>query len=211
MTIDGVAAGVRAGGRRAGGALERVRAATARAHRELDGGLDVLHRPWGAGEHRLWLELTLGLLAPAEEGLRRWAAADPGVLDVHERARAGMAREDLLALGAEPAEVAAVPRCPLVPQPATRAQALGVCYVLDGSTLGGKLIRSALVAAGVPQEACTSLTGHPGAGRRWRGTTAALEALGTAGDAAVEEAAATATAVFEAYRRWLAPLAGRPA
>ncbi|WP_432570767.1 biliverdin-producing heme oxygenase [Kineococcus sp. SYSU DK005] len=211
MTIDGVAGAVRTGGRRAGGALARVRAATAQAHEDLDGGLDVLHRPWGAEEHRRWLELNLGLLDPLEESLRRWAAADPGVLDVAERARAGMARADLLALGVPPREVAAVPACPHVPVPTTRAQALGVCYVLDGSTLGGKLIRSAVVAAGVPEQACTSLTGRPGAGRRWRETTAAVDALGGAGEEAVREAAATATAVFAAYRRWLAPLAGRPA
>ncbi|WP_432509009.1 hypothetical protein [Kineococcus auxinigenes] len=136
MTTDGVAGAVRSRGRVAGGALARVRNATARQHEELDGGLDVLNRPWGADVHRRWLELTLGLLEPLERGLARWAVADPGVLDVAERARAGMVRDDLRVLGALPGEIAAVPSCPGVPVVASRAQALGVCYVLDGSTLG---------------------------------------------------------------------------
>ncbi|WP_432484429.1 biliverdin-producing heme oxygenase [Kineococcus esterisolvens] len=209
MTTDGVAGAVRAGGRAAGGALARVRSATARAHEELDGSLDVLRRPWDVDVHRRWLELTLGLLEPLERDLSRWAATDPAALDVAERARAGMAREDLRALGAQEEEVAALPLCPDTPAITTRARALGVCYVLDGSTLGGKLIRGAVVAAGVPERACTSLVGRPGAGRRWRGTTAAVDAQGAAGEPAVEEVAAAAVATFDAYRRWLAPLAHR--
>ncbi|WP_432501600.1 biliverdin-producing heme oxygenase [Kineococcus arenarius] len=211
MTTDGVAGAVRSGGRGADGALARVRSATARQHAELDGGLDVLDRPWGAQVHRRWLELTLGLLDPLERELARWAAADPGVLDVVERARADMVRDDLRALGALPAEIAAVPECPGLPVVAGRAQALGVCYVLDGSTLGGKLIRASLVASGVPEAACTSLVGRPGAGRRWRGTAAAVDALGRPGDPQVEVMAATAVETFAAYRRWLAPLAHRAA
>ncbi|MCI2238196.1 biliverdin-producing heme oxygenase [Paenibacillus sp. TRM 82003] len=207
MTTDGVTGVVPAGDRRPGGALAHVRAATSRAHEELDGSLDVLHRPWDVDLHRRWLELTLGLLDPLEASLARWARTDPAALDVAARARAGLARGDLRALGADEAAVSAVPLCPDVPGAADRAQALGLCYVLDGSTLGGTLIHRTAVAAGVPERACTSLVGRPGAGRRWRETAAAVDALGAPGDAAVEEMTATALAAFAAYRRWLAPLA----
>ncbi|WP_337059940.1 biliverdin-producing heme oxygenase [Kineococcus sp. G2] len=207
MTTDGVDGARPARGRRADGALAHVRAATAQAHEELDGGLDVLHRPWDVELHRRWLELTLGLLDPLEASLERWARTDPAALDVAARSRAGMAREDLRALGADGAAVDAVPLCPDAPTAAGRAQALGLCYVLDGSTLGGALIHRTAVAAGVPERACTSLVGRPGAGRRWRETAAAVDALGAPGDAAVEEMTATALAAFAAYRRWLAPLA----
>jgi heme oxygenase (biliverdin-IX-beta and delta-forming) len=192
----------------AGGALERVRAATAVAHQRLDTGLDVLQRPWDVDVHRRWLSLTWGLLAPLERGLAAWAATDPAALDVGERARADLARADLRELGAGDDELAALVECPDVPVPATRAAALGVCYVLDGSTLGGRLITRAVVAAGVPPRACTSLTGREGAGRRWRDTAAAVDAVD---DHAVGEVADAAIATFAAYERWLAPLSRRPA
>lgn len=204
-TVDGndVRRGAGPGGP---GALERVRAATAAAHERLDAGLDVLQRPWTLDVHRQWLSLTWGLLAPLERGLAAWAAADPGALDVRERARADLARADLRELGVDDAELAALAECPDVPVPTTRAAALGVCYVLDGSTLGGRLIARAAVAAGVPPRACTSLTGREGSGRRWKDTTAALNAVD---DDAVDEISDVATATFTAYERWLAPLSAR--
>ncbi|NAZ74824.1 hypothetical protein GTQ99_05210 [Kineococcus sp. T13] len=189
------------------GPLARLRAATAQAHERLDSSIAVLERPWGVREHQRWLELTWGLLAPLERGLAAHAATDPGMLDVGQRARADLALADLAALGVGPERTGALRECPHVPVPRERAAALGVCYVLDGSTLGGRLIADAVVRAGVPAAATRSLTGREGAGRRWRETTAAVDA---AGPQAVEAMAAAATATFTAYERWLAPL-GTPA
>jgi heme oxygenase len=186
------------------GPLGRLRAATATAHQELDDSLGVLERPWGVERHRRWLSLTWGLLAPLERGLAAHAAKDPGALDVVSRARADLALADLRVLGAGDDDLAALPECPDVPVPADRAEALGIVYVLDGSTLGGRLIAEAVVAAGVPVAATTSLTGHDGAGRRWRETMAAVEA---AGADAVPAMSRAALATFAAYRGWLAPLA----
>ncbi|WP_432513120.1 biliverdin-producing heme oxygenase [Kineococcus sp. SYSU DK001] len=190
------------------GPLARLRAATARAHHDLDTSLAVLDRPWDAGGHRRWLELTWGLLAPLERSLAAWARTDPGVLDVASRARADLALADLRALGVPEGDLAALPECPGTPAVPDRAAAVGVCYVLDGSTLGGRLIARAVVAAGVPAEATTSLTGRPGAGRRWRDTVAAVEAVGGRGDGEdLPAVVAAASATFAAYRDWLAPLA----
>lgn len=183
--------------------LARLRAATAQAHHDLDSSLAVLDHPWDHDRQRRWLELTWGLLAPLERALAGWAAQDPGVLDVGSRARAGFALADLRVLGAGPAELDALPECPDTPAVTDRAAALGVCYVLDGSTLGGRLIARTVVAAGVPAAATTSLTGREGSGRRWRDTTAAVEA---AGAAAVPGMVASALATFAAHRTWLAPL-----
>ncbi|MEZ0166153.1 heme oxygenase [Kineococcus sp. LSe6-4] len=185
------------------GSLARLRAATAAAHEDLDASLDVLDRPWDTARHRRWLELTWGLLAPLERALAEQARTDPGALDVVGRARAGLALQDLRALAVPEDEIAAVPECPDVPAVPDRAAALGVRYVLDGSTLGGRLIARTVVAAGVPAAATTSLTGPEGAGRRWRETTAAVEA---AGPEALPGMTAAALGTFAAYRAWLAPL-----
>ncbi|WP_432546647.1 heme oxygenase-like domain-containing protein [Kineococcus sp. SYSU DK004] len=189
-----------------GGVLARVRAATAATHRRLDAGLDPAGRTWDVDVHRRWLSLTWGLLAPLERALAGWAAADPTALDVAARARADLALADLRVLGTDAADLAELRECPGTPLPVTRAAALGTCYVLDGSTLGGRLITRAAVAAGVPAGACTSLTGRPGGGRRWRATTAAL---GAVGEEDAEEVVAAAVATFAAHERWLSPLAVR--
>ncbi len=185
------------------GSLTRLRSATAAAHEDLDSALDVLERPWDAALHRRWLELTWGLLAPLERALGEQAQADPAALEVAGRVRADLALDDLRALGVPEAELARLPECPDVPAVPDRAAALGVRYVLDGSTLGGRLIARTVVAAGVPAAATTSLTGREGTGRRWRETTAAVEA---AGADALPGMTAAALATFAAYRAWLAPL-----
>lgn len=186
------------------GPLGRLRAATADAHRDLDTSLGVLdrprERPWDLAHHRRWLELTWGLLAPIEAALAAHAATDPGTLDVASRARADLVLADLRAIGVHDPDLRV---CPDVPAVADRNAALGVCYVLDGSTLGGRLIARSVVDAGIPPEATTSLTGREGTGGRWRETTAAVDAAGLP---AVPAMAQAALATFRAYRSWLGPL-----
>lgn len=185
------------------GSLAGLRSATAAAHGDLDAALDVLDRPWDTAVHRRWLELTWGLLAPLERALAGQARRDPGALDVAGRVRADLALDDLRALAVPEHELARLPECPDVPAVPDRAAALGVRYVLDGSTLGGRLIARTVVEAGVPAAATTSLTGREGTGRRWRETTAAVDA---AGPDALPGMTAAALATFAAYRAWLAPL-----
>lgn len=185
------------------GSLAGLRSATAAAHGDLDAALDVLDRPWDTAVHRRWLELTWGLLAPLERALAGQARRDPGALDVAGRVRADLALDDLRALAVPEDELARLPECPDVPAVPDRAAALGVLYVLDGSTLGGRLIARTVVEAGVPAAATTSLTGREGTGRRWRETTAAVDA---AGPDALPGMTAAALATFAAYRAWLAPL-----
>lgn len=188
------------GRRDANGPLGRLRAATARAHHDLDSSLGVLDRPWDAQHHRRWLELTWGLLAPIEQALAAHAAADPGMIDVAARARADLVLADLRALGVHDPDLHP---CSDVPAITDRPTALGVCYVLDGSTLGGRLIAQTVIAGGIPPEATTSLTGRQGTGGRWRETMAAVEAVGPD---AVPAMTGAALATFAAYRTWLAPL-----
>ncbi|WP_158257206.1 biliverdin-producing heme oxygenase [Kineococcus xinjiangensis] len=182
--------------------LTAVRSATSEAHRRLEERLGVLSAGWGAAVHRMWLMRLLGVQEPLEAALAAWAGHDLALPDPAARRRADLVAADLIALGATPADVAALPRCEPVTPLRSRAQALGVCYVLDGSTLGGKVIRDVAVRSGVPAQACTSLTGLPGAGARWRETMRAVDAL-PAGAAA--EAAAAALATFELFEQWVAP------
>lgn len=80
----------------------------------------------------------LGFVAAWEERVaERVAESDP--------VRAGRAKtrwleEDLASLGWSAEAVAALPRCADLPEAGNRAELLGACYVLEGSTLGGQFI-----------------------------------------------------------------------
>lgn len=58
-------------------------------------------------------------------------------LGFSERSKTSLLRADLEALGIDPS---AVPLCTEIPRPRTRPEAFGVCYVLEGATLGGQII-----------------------------------------------------------------------
>lgn len=109
-----------------------------------------LHEPW---EHRL------ALLPPSRLGL-----------DLGSRRKAPLLRADLAELDV------ACPPPGLYRHPPRTATALGVLYVLEGSTLGGRVLRDeALRRLGtVPTR---FLDGYGvDTGRRWRETRAVLEA-----------------------------------
>jgi heme oxygenase len=179
--------------------LALVREATRHSHGQLEAGFAA--RPWDAVQHAHLLERLLGLHLPLEGALDRlWLAGD---LEVSwpPRRRTHLIRADLRAIGHTPAQVAAVPRCPGFSLPTTTTQAWGVLYVLDGSTLGGAVIRRTAIAAGVPSAACRSLRGEPGAPVRWRETARAIDALSPG---RAEECARWAAATFDAVSHWLA-------
>lgn len=131
----------RAGERRAGGLPERLRAATADLHREVERAADL---PGSVRDRDDYVDL-LGrfhdLFAPLETrlGTGPWKPGwvDVGVeLPAHRRAH--LLLDDLAHLGARP------PRRPVhLPQLASFGQALGCLYVLEGSALGGSVLAPA--------------------------------------------------------------------
>lgn len=114
-------------------------------------------------------------------------------------------RDDLARLGAGPAAPRAdVPRFSL-------AQALGTLYVVEGSTLGGRLIARQLSrSVGVgPEDGARFYHSYGDArGERWTGFKAALDAWGQAHPDKADEAIQAAADAFDAFRAWMAlPLA----
>lgn len=85
---------------------------------------------------------------------------------------------------------------------ASRAEALGALYVMEGATLGGRVIRRELAARGVSLDGLEFLDPYgERAGERWRSFTVVLEALGAADPEGVERGA---VAAFEFTGRCLA-------
>jgi heme oxygenase (biliverdin-IX-beta and delta-forming) len=181
------------------GALSTVRLATRSAHTRLESSLDL--GSWDTSRHRWWTARLLGLHEPLEDGLNRWWAEAPlPATGWMPRRRSALLAADLRALGLSDPDVRALPRC-VAPAATGLAQVLGQLYVLDGSALGGAVIASQAMAAGVSPQACRSLVLSAQSARCWRQTRALIDAL-DAEDAA--SAAASAGELFELLEGWLA-------
>jgi len=110
-----------------------------------------------------------------------WAGWEPRVATelrddafLAPRRRLHLLREDLRALGIEPA---ALPDCP-PPELHGRGEAMGSLYVMEGSTLGGRVILKGLGRLGLGEGGGTRyFAGHGEAtGAMWRGFLARLDA-----------------------------------
>lgn len=120
-----------------------LRHITAEAHTRLEVALDLLGEPLSRDRFVAVLKRFYGFHATWEQT----AACLPELDTVmRNRTKTVHLERDLLALGFGDFE--SLPRCDAARTLAvTAAEAVGVCYVLEGSTLGGKMISRALSAA----------------------------------------------------------------
>jgi heme oxygenase len=120
--------------------LERLREETRPAHERLETRIDLLGRPWSRAFYISLLRKFYGfyaVLEPAIFACPEWKAQG---FDTEGRHKLPLLRHDLLRLGLSPSTIESIPLCRNVPVPENFAQALGCAYVLEGSTLGGKII-----------------------------------------------------------------------
>jgi heme oxygenase len=121
----------------AGDALVHLRAVTGPAHRALEGGLGLLNEHLEVDAYKNILTRFYGFWSgwqPQIAGLLRNDAL------LTPRRRLHLLAADLNALGVSEHDLAALPKCPITTL-RDAAEALGSLYVMEGSTLGGKLIR----------------------------------------------------------------------
>jgi len=170
------------------GLRERLRDATAAAHRELDAQLSSFDLTVLTG-YRRFLQASAGALLPLEAAL---VAA--GVTDIFpdwpERARSAAIAADLGRLGsAAPSPVSVLPLTP--------GGLLGTMYVLEGSRLGAKFLLKEVAEAADPRISAATLYLRHGAGQRlWQSFLAKLESE-ACDEVEVIAAARMAFAAFE--------------
>jgi heme oxygenase len=122
--------------------ISALRLATRGAHERLETALPLTDPHLTRDAYRVIVEAFHGFYVPLES---RLAAVTPaGGLPAHERQKLARLRADLLALGANDAGIDALPLCTAVPEVATPGAALGCRYVVEGATLGGRVIAHAL-------------------------------------------------------------------
>lgn len=146
----------------AGVALSRLRDATADLHRRLESRFNAIIELADPDRRALVIARYDRLYRHAFIALRPWLA-DIDALDFTQRGRMW------LASAARPSDA------PLLTL-ANRYQALGALYVIEGSTLGGRIILRELLKRGVSDPALVFLDPHGrAAGTMWRGLVAVIE------------------------------------
>lgn len=175
---------------------ERLKQETAPAHRRLEALLQLD----GELTRERYVEVLQGFAAFLVPWERQLAATLPAAWRpfFDARRRAGRLDHDLQALGAAPAPPRAVP----LPDTATLGGALGSIYVIEGSTLGARVIGPRLQArlGLTPEHGASWFAGHGDrTGAMWREFRLALGELppGPAWD----EAACAAGQTFGALIR----------
>lgn len=156
-----------------------------------------------------FLAAMLGFYEPFEDVLGAFPWERAG-LCFDRRRKAGLAVRDLQDLGYDDHTLARIPRCRDLPRPVDLQEAAGCLYVLEGATLGGRVLtRSVSRSLGLsPASGCTFLACYGDAvGARWRAFAAALARVvpdTSARDAAISaRVVAAARDTFATLERWL--------
>jgi heme oxygenase (biliverdin-IX-beta and delta-forming) len=123
-----------------GSLLAALRAATRAAHERLEAGLPLTHPGLTLEAYRGIVEAFYGFYAPLEARLARLAEGSASGLPIHGREKLGRLRADLTALGATEARIDVLPLCAAIPDVSTPGAAFGCLYVVEGATLGGRVI-----------------------------------------------------------------------
>ncbi len=186
------------------GARMALRQATAAAHERLHHlpGLAALQ----AGtierdEYAALLRRLFVFYRAVEDGLAAAPSLLPYGIDLAARRRSGRLLDDLAFLGAPVPPLPAPPALPALP---SAAQALGLMYVIEGSTLGGRELARRLdhlLPAG-SESGRRFLSGHGAQhGAMWREFCAALERCGDTPERRAEMIAAALLA-FAVFGEW---------
>lgn len=179
--------------------LDRLRSETAAQHDALEAGLALLDAPLSRDHFLEVLKGFHGFHAAWEPAAAASAYAD----FLEPRRRLGAVERDLRALGLSDGEIAALPRCDAAADlAATSAGVLGASYVLEGSSLGGKVITRALAGEAWPPKGGFAYFNPYGdeTGLRWRESRAFIEREGAD---LQDEVTAAAGRTFDLLLAWL--------
>lgn len=190
------------------GLHDRLRNATSAAHRRLEADLGLATPTVSRAHVVRLLERFHGFHAAWEPSLE---GKVPDAIRL-PRLKLPLLRDDLAGFGFDSDRLHSLPQCEEAPALCSSpAQAAGTLYVLEGATLGGRMIGRALQDASWLGGRTLRYWNPYGAdtGRRWQETLGYLEALPAA---AWAQAISSAIATFDLLHAWLlAPCASSEA
>src|SRR5438270_7058429 len=123
---------------------DRLRRETRSEHAAIEAALGLGRDGLTLERYREILERFYGFYLPVERDLLALGSSAGTGLDLSERSKTPLLHADLEALGVVPSAVAL---CADAPRPRSQAEAFGICYVLEGATLGGQVMSRHLQAA----------------------------------------------------------------
>ncbi|MFJ4344149.1 biliverdin-producing heme oxygenase [Pseudomonas sp. NPDC089401] len=177
--------------------LLALREGTRDCHKALEARLPFFSPAFDSTAYRRLLQAYYGFHAPLEARLGSYQEA--------RRAKTPALSLDLQALNLSSADIDALPLCQALPAIEDEASALGVMYVLEGSTLGGQVLKKAMAERfdfGPGNGASFFDVYGELTGSYWRSF---LERLGQAPAAPAAQAATVqaAVATFACFEQWL--------
>ncbi|MBC3365148.1 biliverdin-producing heme oxygenase [Pseudomonas sp. SWRI154] len=184
--------------------IQALRAETAELHVALEKRLPFFSEHLDLSLYQRLMAAYYGFYRPLERRLHAPALGTTG-LDQSPRIKLPVLRGDLVALGLDEAAIDALPTCQRLPQIDSPAAALGVSYVLEGATLGGRILRRRVAEQlGLDASSGAAFLDIYGelTGRRWKDF---LQFLGdrNLGNEQMLEATRAAKATFICFESWL--------
>ena len=154
-----------------GPVLARLRLATSHAHQTLEDHLNAIESLSSPTDRRMLVARYYDMHASADFALDAWLG-EVADLNQASRRRTPQLVGDMSVLGLTIPPPARLPRVIV----ASGAEALGFLYVLEGSSLGGRVIAKALRAKGSDMRGLSFLDPYGDqAGGRWKSFLAVLE------------------------------------
>jgi heme oxygenase len=194
--------------------LKRLKLATGVSHAALENQLPLMNMELSREEYRQFVSRFLGFYAPLEVHLLAAPHWQLLGFDYCARQKTPRLTQDLLALGSSAEALATTPLCADLPALTTPEQLLGCLYVIEGATLGGRVITRHLQnQLGLSPESGGAFFAGYGAqtGTHWKAfcTMLSKNADGVANQAANEgrhaAIVAGANCTFKALTYWLFP------
>jgi heme oxygenase len=113
---------------------------TRRQHEAIERIMPFFRNDFSSEDYIRVIKAFLGFFEPVERELASIPTWHLSGLDLDQRLRSNLLRDDLLSLGVSTSDIAVIPRCADLPNLASIDEGFGCLYVLEGSTLGGQLI-----------------------------------------------------------------------
>jgi heme oxygenase len=186
---------------------DQLRLGTTRLHKQAEELLALPGAIRDRHDYGSWLARFYGLYEPLEHGLTAFSEWGTFGIPLPTPSHSALLARDIMTLGADPDKI---PRAAfaILPELPTFAHALGALYVLEGATLGGKIIlRDLRVRIGDPIDQASLFFGgrRDAAGPMWLCFRTALDGFGRAQPQSRDDVVAGAVSCFQAILSWFAP------
>lgn len=185
--------------------LHRLRDETRDLHVAVEALVPILRPDADTATYSTYLQRLLGFHRPLESRIRATDGLDRFLTQFAPTWKAPLIARDLVALGHRRDEVERLPDCDGVPEAGRLPFALGCLYVLEGATLGGRVIHrelSARIPDAMQRASHYFRVYEPATGQSWRAFGAALTAS-AADERSQDLVVAGAAATFASLLVWL--------